>query len=134
MIAEPLRRLSQRAIVRQGLRFAMAGGVATIVHFAVLIAAVELGRTGPVLASTIAYCVGISVSYTLNRRFTFGADKPVRETFGKYVALYLVAIALNAGIVWVLVHFGVWYLLAQAIAIGLILFWNFLGARYLVFR
>lgn len=129
-----LRRLQQRPIVRQALRFAAAGAVATAVHFILLIALVELGGLGPVLASTLAYCVGVCVSFFLNRRFTFEAKGDLGMTFAKYAALYAVGIFLNGAIMAALIQLGLWYILAQLIAVALILVWNFFGARYVVFR
>mgnify|MGYP001459475366 CR=1 FL=1 len=134
MIPEPLRRLSERAIVRQALRFAAAGAVATAAHFTVLIALVEWGGLGPVLASTLAYCVGVCVSFVLNRRFTFESRGAIGPTFAKYAALYAVGIFLNGAVMAALISLGLWYILAQVIAVALILSWNFLGARYIVFR
>jgi putative flippase GtrA len=134
MSLEPLRRLGERPIVRQAMRFAMAGAAATAAHFAVLIALVEWGGLGPVLASTIAYCIGVCVSFFLNRRFTFEARGPLARTFAKYAALYAVGILLNGAIMAALISLGLWYILAQVVAVALILSWNFLGARYIVFR
>lgn len=134
MIPEPLRRLNERPIVRQAVRFALAGAVATGVHFAVLIALVERGGLGPVLASTIAYCIGVVVSFTLNRRFTFETRGALGPTFAKYAALYAVGIFLNGAIMAALISLELWYVAAQLIAVALILSWNFLGARYIVFR
>jgi len=134
MIPEQLRRFRESAIARQAWRFALAGAVATAVHFAVLVALVELGGLGPVLASTIAYCIGVIVSFSLNRRFTFEKRGSLGATFAKYAALYAVGIFLNGAIMAALISWGMWYILAQIIAVALILSWNFLGARYIVFR
>jgi putative flippase GtrA len=134
MISDQLRRFRESALARQVWRFALAGVAATAVHFAVLIALVEWGGLGPVLASTIAYCFGVVVSFSLNRRFTFEKRGSLGATFAKYAALYAVGIFLNGAIMAALIAWGLWYILAQIIAVALILSWNFLGARYIVFR
>lgn len=135
MTLERISRLANQAIVRQALKFAAVGALATLVHYAILVALVEFGRASPVTATTIGYCVGILVSYTLNRRYTFGArSAPIARTFLKFVLLYGVGALLNGVIVAILIDAGLWYLLAQIVATGLVLAWNFLGARFLVFR
>lgn len=135
MTPERFQELLNHAVVRQIGRFAVVGAIATAVHYAIMIALVEIGHVTPVLATTIGYGVGIIVSYTLNRRFTFEArGTPVAKSFAKFVVLYGVGALLNGAIVGGLIAVGVYYLVAQVIATGLVLIWNFLGARYVVFR
>lgn len=132
---ERLQDLLSHAVVRQIGRFAVVGAVATAVHYAIMVALVEIGHVPPVVATTIGYGFGIVVSYTLNRRFTFEArGTPVAKSFAKFVVLYGVGAFLNGAIVGALIAVGAHYLLAQVAATGLVLIWNFLGARYVVFR
>lgn len=128
-----LQRFSEHALIRQGLRFAAVGFVATGAHYAVLVALVEAGGIKPILATTCGYAIGIVVSYSLNRRFTFASHGgPGR--FAKYVTLYVVGAFLNGAVMGGLMGLGAPYLWAQVGATGLVLVWNFAGARYLVFR
>lgn len=122
------------ALVRQVARFAVVGVIATAVHYGVLIALVEFGHAKPVLATTIGYCVGIVVSYALNRRFTFASDAPVASSFAKFALLYGIGMVLNGAIVGGLIGAGAHYLVAQVTATAIVLVWNFLGARYVAFR
>lgn len=121
-------------MARQFVRFAAVGVAATSVHYAILIALKEWAGTGPVLATTAGYAVGAVVSYTLNRRFTF----EVRPAYGaglvKFLGVIFVGALINALIVALLVAAGAHYLVAQVIATGLVLIWNFLVSRALVFR
>lgn len=125
---------SQHTITAQFARFAAVGAIATAVHYGVLVALVELGGVGPLIATTCGYVVGIATSYSLNRRFTFGARGAVGRTLAKFVALYAIGALLNAGVMAALMRAGAPYLLAQIGATGLVLAWNFAGARYVVFR
>jgi len=115
-------------------RFTVVGIAATASHYVVLIALVELARMGPVLATTIGYAIGTTVSYVLNRRFTFKSDAPVASSFLKFATLYAIGAVLNGAILGYLVAQGLWYIAAQVIATGIVLVWNFLSARFVVFR
>ena len=128
-----IQRFSESALIRQGLRFAGVGLVATGAHYAVLIALVEAGGLAPLIATTCGYALGIAVSYSLNRRFTF-ATQGGAGRFAKYVALYVVGAFLNGALMGALMALGAPYLWAQIGATGMVLVWNFAGARYLVFR
>lgn len=134
MALELLHRFAATDLARQLVRFVAVGAVATVVHYTILIALVELGGAAPVLSTTAGYAAGTVVSYILNRRYTFKSNAPHLASFPKFVALNAVGMLLNGAIVAALISFGVWYLLAQVIATGLVLIWNFLGARFFAFR
>jgi len=135
MTPELVNRFVNHATTRQVLRFAVVGVIATATHYSILTALVEIGHVNKIVATTIGYAIGTIVSYVLNRRFTFDArGTPVVKSFAKFAVLYGVGAFLNAAIFGALVHAGLFYLIAQVIATGIVLFWNFLGARYIVFR
>jgi len=131
---ELINRLANHAVVRQLVRFAIAGAIATAAHYTVLISLVEIGHVPPVIATTLGYCVGIVVSYVLNRRYTFETKAPVASSFLKFGALYGVGMFLNGAIVATLIAWGAPYMLAQVVATGLVLIWNYLAARFVAFR
>lgn len=129
-----LRQLAGHAVTRQFLRFAAVGAVATSAHFVVLIALTELAGVHPVAATTCGFAAGAIVSYTLNRRYTFEVRPDFARGFAKFAVLIAIGAVLNAAIVAGLMHLGLYYLIAQVIATSLVLIWNFIGARFLVFR
>jgi putative flippase GtrA len=119
---------------RQFSRFLAVGVVTTAVHYGVLIALVEAFDINPVLGTTAGFIAAVFVTYILNRRYTFDA----RPTFGpgllKYYASVSMGLVINAGLMALLTGWGVNYLLAQIVASGAALIWNFFAARFLVFR
>lgn len=123
-----------KAVFNQFLRFAAVGAVATAVHYAVMLSLVELGGMHPVTATFVGFCCGAVVSYTLNRRFTFETRPSYGRGFAKFFFMVGIGAFINAGIVWVLTHNGFHYMVAQVIATGLVMIWNFASARFIVFR
>lgn len=121
-------------LLNQFLRFAAVGVVATAMHYAVLIALVEGPGWPTVPATTVGFFCGAMVSYGLNQWLTFDARPALLAGFGKFIAFGAVGAALNAAIVAGLTQLGLHYLLAQAMATGLVLFWNFFSSRVFVFR
>lgn len=134
MISEFVQRVMSRAVVRDFLRFAAVGAVATAVHYSVMIALAELGGMHPVWATVCGFAVGAVVSYVLNRRFTFAAKPAFGAGLAKFLVVIGIGAVINAGIVAAFVGAGVHYMIGQVIATGLVLIWNFAGARLLVFR
>ena len=128
------RGVTAHAIMQQAIRFALAGGVATLVHYAILYTLVEAGRAEPLAASSIGFIAGVIVSFYLNRRFTFTPHTPLLATFAKYVLVYTVGFVLNGFILQTLIGLGWYYFAAQVAATLIVLCWNFLGARFVAFR
>ena len=128
------RRAWLEVLGRQFSRFMAVGVATTAVHYGVLIALVETWDVHPVLGTTAGFIAAVFLSYLLNRRYTFDT----RPTFGqgllKYYASVSMGLVINAGLMALLTGWGVNYLLAQVIASGAALVWNFLAARFLVFR
>ena len=134
MALDLVRRFAATDLARQIVRFVAVGAVATVVHYSILIALVELAGVAPVVSTTVGYAGGTVVSYILNRRYTFKSNASHLASFPKFVALNVVGMLLNSAIFAALMGLGIWYLLAQMIATGLVLIWNFLGARFFAFR
>ena len=85
-------------------RFAVVGALATATHAAVFAAAIELARVEPVLATAAAFVVAMLAGFALNRRWTFAVrDAPARRLW-RYAFAALAGLALNAGIMYCVVH------------------------------
>jgi putative flippase GtrA len=103
--------------------YTVAGGIATAVHYAVLVALVELfGLAAAPSAFAGALC-GAVVSYGVNRLLTF-TRSTARHTqaLPRFMAIALFGAVLNGALVWLGVRqFGWHYLVAQALATVLVL-------------
>jgi putative flippase GtrA len=114
----------------QFLRYAGAGAIGTGLHYAVLIALVQLARAGPVLASTAGAVCGALVNYALNHRFTFASDKSHGRALPRFALVAAGGVALNAIVMAaVLALAGPHYLVAQVIATAAVLAAGFLANR-----
>lgn len=131
--AELVRKIVTHPTAHQFVRFAMVGVLATATHYSILIALVELAHWGAIVSSSIGFCVGALVSYLLNRQLTFKVRPELAMGFLKFFSVVLIGLGFNASIVAAVRHLGAHYLLAQAIATGTVLFWNFGATRLLVF-
>ena len=97
-------------------RYTLVGGVATAVHYLVLVACVEFGGWAPWLASGAGAVVGAQVAYAGNRSFTFAHRGRVGASWPRFMATALLGALLGMAIVAVGVRLGVHYLVAQVIA------------------
>lgn len=109
------------------VRFALVGGVATAIQYALLIALVRKAGLPPTPASSIGFAASAAINYLLNYHFTFRSRRPHGTAAAKFGLLAATGLLINAAIMHLLTSAGCNYLLAQACATGLVLLWNFIG-------
>jgi len=114
----------------QFLRYGTAGAVGTALQYAILVSLVQLTRTPAVAASTAGAVAGALVNYVLNHRWTFASTRTHDHALPRFAAVALAGIALNAIVMLTMLKlFGVHYLLAQAVATGVVVVAGFLANR-----
>ena len=103
--------------------YVLAGGIATAVHYAVLLLMVEVFAFPAAPSAAFGALCGAAVSYLVNRLVTFPGSG-VRHLLAvpRFTLIALAGAALNGALVWVGVHLLSWhYLAAQALATLLVL-------------
>ncbi|MGA9599183.1 MAG: GtrA family protein [Methylocystis sp.] len=111
---------------RQLSTYAFVGVVASLAHYSVLVALVELESIPPVPAALAGYVVGGVVSYRLNRRHTFASERPHREAGWRFALVALVGFGLTYLLMRLFVEsLGAPYLPAQLLTTILIMFVSF---------
>lgn len=103
--------------------YLVAGGIATAVHYALLLVLVEAFAFPAPLSASAGALTGAMVSYFINRHVTFpGATRRHHQALPRFLLIALLGALLNGGLVWVGVHALAWhYLAAQALATVLVL-------------
>jgi len=121
--------------LRQFFLFSMVGVVGTSGHYATLILLVEAMHQNPVLASTLGFLVGAIINYILNYHYTFQSNKPHREALVKFLIVATIGACINTGLMYVLIEsIRLQYIIAQLLATGAVLVWNFVANKYWTFQ
>ncbi len=122
-------------LIIQFFRFAAVGAIGTLVHYVALFGLVETGISGVVVATSCGFVLGAFTNYFLNYHFTFGSQKQHRETLPKFLFVASLGFPINSGIVaFYTTVIPLHYLVAQLIATGVVLLWNFIVNRWWTFR
>jgi putative flippase GtrA len=108
------------------LSYALFGGLATAVHYLVLVALVEFADIGAGLAAATGAVCGALAAYAGNRTFTFASDSAHRRALPRFLTVAALgaitsAVLVFAGTEW----FGLHYLVPQVAATILVLFAGF---------
>ena len=120
--------------MRQFLRYAAIGAIATCVHYAILIVCVESARWPAWLGSGYGAAIGAQFAYLGNRWFTFSYRANVGLSWLRFQILALVGALLGMAIVATMVHFGLYYLLAQMLATATVMVITYVLNKTWTFR
>lgn len=130
--SHPTERAGQR---REFARFLAVGVLNTCTGLAVIYAAKWLAHWNDVLANLLGYAVGLGVSFTLNRRWTFGHTGERLPALARFTAATAVAYGANLLTVLFALHsLGLNSYLAQALGVPAYTLVAYLLSRYFVFR
>ncbi|WP_363349188.1 GtrA family protein [Methylocystis echinoides] len=113
-------------LFRQLTTYASVGAAATAVHYAILVGLVEAGGWRPVPATLCGYVAGGVVAYLLNRRHTFGSDRPHAEAGWRFALTAFIGFCITYALMSLFVErLGAPYLPAQIVTTVLAMFVTF---------
>lgn len=98
------------------LRYTLVGGLATAVHYALLVVCVEAWHWPAWLASGAGAVIGAQVAYLGNRRFTFGYRGGYGTSWLRFQLTALFGALQGMAVVAAAVALGMHYLVAQVLA------------------
>jgi putative flippase GtrA len=110
------------------------GLINTLIHAAVLFAAVEESKLHPVVGNFLAFTVANMASFIMNSFWTFKTAPEVRR-YGQFLTSSLLALGLTLGIAgifeWLGIHYGLGFLciilLVPALNYWMLKRWAFAG-------
>ena len=121
----------------QFVKFAMVGAVSSLILLVLLYSFTEFVGIYYLHAAALSLFISAINGYTLNHKWTF-KTKGVRKhhfAFSRYLVLNICTYSLNLIVLATLVEsFGVWYILAEIVAIFVALGGNFFGSKYWAFK
>lgn len=122
-------------LIRQSLRFAAVGLVNTAIGLLAIYAVIFFFNANPALANAIGYAIGLTVSFLLNRFWTFGDTQSIAKVLPSYLLAAAISYLLNLSVVLLgTYHFGVGPYLVQLFGIGVYTVTMFLVCRWFVFQ
>jgi putative flippase GtrA len=129
-------RLARRALRDERARFLAVGAFNTVFAY-LLFVVLELLLGRPLLSLALSYAVATVVAFGLHRRLTFGVNgrEGILVDFLRFESVYIVMLAVNAGLLWLLVDGARWpSWLAQALCLVITTAMSYLGHKTFSFR
>src|SRR5215831_9758633 len=77
-------------------RFAIVGGVASVIQLSILVGLVELGHVNKLVANAVGFVFAATANYLMNRYFTFsGTQSHIGYGMVKFAVTSLIGLAIN---------------------------------------
>ncbi|PWH20709.1 MAG: hypothetical protein DDG58_01430 [Ardenticatenia bacterium] len=138
-----LLRYENRKELIRFIKFAMVGSIGAVVDFSVLNLAHKAFGLPLVVSNTLSFSLAVLSNFTWNRLWTFpeSRTRPIRSQLPQFALVNVIGLAIN-NLILVGLHAlfsryipDPWdYNLAKAIAIVIVLFWNFGANRLWTYR
>ena len=130
--------LTKFPVFKQFVKFCLVGLTNVIVDFSVYIALTRLiifFRSHYLVANLISFSLAVSWSFVFNRVWTFkNKEKQIILQYFKFFLFSAVGLGLHTLILYTLVdYFDFYDILAKAIAVVLVTFWNFSANKFWTF-
>jgi dolichol-phosphate mannosyltransferase len=118
----------------QVVKFIISGICGTFIDLGILMALVRATDMSPDLAFVPSTLVAATFVFLFNKFITFGRHEHSALTqVWRFAIIYIAAILLNIGIAMGLHRLGIHYVLAKALAIGIVAIWNYILSHSFIF-
>lgn len=123
-------------ILRQFLQYILVGGIAFVVDFSILFLLTDKVGLHYLASATIAFLVGLLINYVLCIAWVFDVRviSNRRHEFAIFASIGIASLILNNGLMYAFTDLGgQHYLLSKLMAASLILIFNFVLRRTILF-
>ena len=121
----------------QIIKYIFSGGLVTASNLLILFISVHYLKLWYLISSVIAFCFGVSISYILQKFFTFKNYEleNIHKQFLNFFIFAIIMLVFNTLLMYVFVDIiKIWYLLAQAVSSILIAFINYTYFNKVIFK
>ena len=94
-LANSCRVFAKSDVLREVVRYGLAGVVNSLVGYGVFIMSLYCAHTSPLIANAAGYAVGLCVAFVLNRYFVFAGVKFSLAAGARFLLCFAVAFVVN---------------------------------------
>lgn len=122
----------------QFFRYLFVGGIATIVDWTILFILTDISKIHHLVSSIISFIAGLMVNFILSKALVFKTNEarvnPIWE-FVSYAVIGVVGLGITELIMFITTDcFNQHYMLSKVIATIIVLAWNYLARKFIVYK
>ncbi len=126
---------TMREFIHQSLRFGVVGLLNTAIGLLAIYSVLFFFSSSPAIANAIGYAIGLTISFTLNRIWTFSNNQSIREVLPSYLMAVAASYLLNLSVVMLSIYqLNVDPYLSQFFGIGIYTITMFMICKLFVFK
>lgn len=122
----------------QFFRYAFVGGWATVADWGVFALFNEVVKLHYLISAPIAFLMGLTVNYLLSKKFVFSGEKSEHAASTEFVVygiIGIIGLLMTMIIMYLLTEFvGFIPMVSKIIATAIVLVWNFLARKFVLYR
>lgn len=116
-------------------KYAVVGVTSMVIDLSILYVLTDFAHVHYLMSATISFVIAALYNYNLNRRWTFHSSGSKTKQLPVFFIIAGIGLLLNNNILFVgVAKFGLWYIYAKILAIGIVTSWNFFGNKHLTFK
>ncbi len=136
-IDNAIERIAGREIskgILQFFRYLICGGTATVTDVTILFVLTHFFAVNYLVAAAFAFITGMTVNYTLNTILVFKSSGKIHREYPLFALVGIGGLIWTEVILWFLVdRLGIYVMFAKAVAVAVVLNWNFFMRKKYVF-
>lgn len=121
----------------QLFRYVFVGGIAFIADWGMMVFLHEAVHTNVYIATAIAFVFGLIVNFILSKIFVFQEASEKTGTVGEFIVYGIIGatgLLFTEVIMWLLLKIGILYMIAKVVAAAIVLIWNFVARKILLYK
>lgn len=122
----------------QFFRYAFVGGWATVADWGVFALFNKVINLHYLISAPFAFLMGLTVNYLLSKKFVFSGEKNEHQSsteFIVYCIIGVIGLLMTMIIMYLLTEFiGFLPMVSKIIATAIVLVWNFLARKFVLYR
>lgn len=117
------------------VKFCVVGFICTSIDFLLLILFVETWHWPVLLANVFSFVISATTSFFLNKYWTFkNKERRFARQMSQFFTVATMGLGFSTFFLWLFMSFNLWYVIAKAITVVIVVFWNFTVNRKWTFR
>ncbi len=129
-----MKKILEKKIIKQILKFGVVGGLAFVIDYALLYLLTEFLNIHYLISSIISFSVSVIFNYILSIKWVFDVNKKqdVKE-FIIFIVLSIIGLGINSLIMYIMVDLmNVYYMVSKIVATAVVMVYNFITRKIFV--
>ena len=129
-----IRERSMIEYLRHLVRFSITGLVTAMSYFTISFLFVAFLYMRPSFAGLVSFILVLPLNYILHKIWSFRSSRLHRAALPRFIFVVVMGLVINSSVIEVLTqHTTLYFLVTQFIAVLVVIAWNYIMLRFLVF-